>query len=82
MCKQYSEDFKANQEEFMSEAQLGRYNQMMTKTVAQQRGYPGVNMLAGNGDARGGMPAASVVEMYKTQLAEEVRVYNETYLGE
>jgi hypothetical protein len=78
---QYVYDFRANQEINMTQAQLDRYDLIMTQTVAQQRNFPGVAMLAGNGDARDGMPAASIVERFRAQVAEEVRLYNEIYLG-
>lgn len=59
-----------------TEEQVERYYTIMSKIMPQRRGYTGVNVGAGEGDALNGMPAQTIVETYKTQVEEQVAAYN------
>jgi len=80
IARQHWVYFKDDLQSNLTPEQFDRFNLMMTQTVPQQRPFPGVNMLAGNGQARDGMPAASIVEMFRHQIIEEVRIFNEVYI--
>lgn len=70
------EAYDAQLRENYTEEQVERYYAIMGKIVPQQRKYTGVTVNAGEGDARNGVPAQTIVETYKTQLEEQVATYN------
>lgn len=70
------EAYDAQLKEKYTEEQVERYYTIMSKIVPQQRKYTGVTVNAGEGDARNGVPAQTIVETYKTQLEEQVATYN------
>ncbi len=70
------EAYDAQLLEKYTDEQVERYYAIMGKIVPQQRKYTGVTVNAGEGDARNGVPAQTIVETYKTQLEEQVATYN------
>ncbi len=70
------EAYDAQMREKYTDEQVERYYAIMGKIVPQQRKYTGVTVNAGEGDARNGVPAQTIVETYKTQLEEQVATYN------
>lgn len=70
------EAYDAQLAEMYTEEQVERYYTIMSKIIPQRRKYTGVDVGAGEGDARNGVPAQTIVETYKTQLEEQVAAYN------
>ncbi len=70
------EAYDAQLREKYTEEQVERYYTIMSKIVPQQRKYTGVTVNAGEGDARNGVPAQTIVETYKSQLEQQVADYN------
>ena len=70
------EAYDAQLKEQYTEEQVERYYTIMSKIVPQQRKYTGVTVNAGEGDARNGVPAQTIVETYKSQLEQQVADYN------
>lgn len=70
------EAYDAQLRENYTEEQVERYYTIMSKIVPQQRKYTGVTVNAGEGDARNGVPAQTIVETYKSQLEQQVADYN------
>lgn len=70
------EAYDAQLKEQYTDEQVERYYTIMSKIIPQRRKYTGVDVGAGEGDARNGVPAQTIVETYKTQLEEQVATYN------
>ncbi len=70
------EAYDAQLKEQYTDEQVERYYTIMSKIMPQRRKYTGVDVGAGEGDARNGVPAQTIVETYKTQLEEQVATYN------